>query len=312
MKHSFPIYKYGTRAKALKAAREWRDIKIVESHQNRIIQIEPKQDLTLDEVFEKTIEKRAKSFETNRKWRIWYKKYISSIIPGKTSFIKITWEDISNTLNSMVDNSSQDMINRITTIWSKMCSYAVYYEVIIKNPMVMLEVEDKKESKKVNKPRNKKLDMNDFVELLNDFPYRKNDTKEAFLEMTILIIMAYIGLRPAEIFVLSKSDFDLENRTIHIYRRLGSNTKEKNIEVSFGNKGYGRYVPYPNQLDELIKQLINTSLREELFYINGRYLNSNILSSDIYRITNGKLRAYMLRHAFANDLIINKENGKED
>lgn len=312
IKKSFPVYKYGSRAKAFQAAKQWRDVKLVETHQNIIIQIEPKQVLTLDEVFERTIEARAKSFETNRKWRIWYKKYITSIIPGKTSFIEITWQDISKTLNSMVDDSSQDMIDRITTIWKKMCAYAIYYEVIIKNPMVMLEVEDKTESKKPSKQRDKRFNMDLFVEVLNEFPYRKNDPREAFLEMTVLIIMAYVGLRPAEVFMLSKSNFDLKNRTILIQTRLGSNTKEKHVETSLGNKGYGRYVPYPEQLDELIKVLIDTSPREELFYINGRYLNSDIVSSDINRISNGKFRSYMLRHAFANDLIIDKDNEEED
>jgi len=124
--------------------------------------------------------------------------------------------------------------------------------------------------------------------------------------------MAYVGLRPAEVFVLNKCDFDLVNRTIHIYRRLGSTTKEKWVEVPLGNKGYERYVHYPKQLDELLKTLIDKSDSEKLFFINDKYLNSDILLNDVKRISDGKLRSYMLRHAFSNDLIINKENGKED
>jgi len=114
---SFLISRYAKKIDALEDAKRWRDEKLVESHQKIIVK--PKHKYTLDEIFEATISKRSKSFETNRKWRVWYKKYIESIIPGNTMFNTIDWDNVSLTLNTMIDNSTQDMINRITTIWKK-------------------------------------------------------------------------------------------------------------------------------------------------------------------------------------------------
>ena len=138
----------------------------------------------------------------------------------------------------MANTSSQDMINRITTIWSKMCSYAVAKKITATDRMAMHKVVGNTKSKAVVKSRNNKLDLDVFKQLLDEFPYRKNSVEEAFLEMSILIIMAYVGLRPAEVFILNKDNFDIENRTIHILMRLGSSTSEKNVQTSLGNKGH--------------------------------------------------------------------------
>ena len=299
---NFRAYGYVKENDALKAAITWRDIKLVEAHQNEIIV--PDHKYTLDDVFEKTIEMMGNSFETNRKWNLWYRKYITSKIPGNTPFINIEWELICSTLNSMANTSSQDMINRITTICSKMCSYAVAKKITATDRMAMHKVVGNTKSKAVVKSRNNKLDLDVFKQLLDEFPYRKNSVEEAFLEMSILIIMAYVGLRPAEVFILNKDNFDIENRTIHILMRLGSSTSEKNVQTSLGNKGYERIIPYPKQIDDLIDVLVKKYDGDKMFAINGKYINSNTLSADINRISNGEFRSYMLRHAFSNSLIL--------
>ena len=61
---NFRAYGYVKENDALKAAITWRDIKLVEAHQNEIIV--PDHKYTLDDVFEKTVEMMGNSFETNR------------------------------------------------------------------------------------------------------------------------------------------------------------------------------------------------------------------------------------------------------
>lgn len=305
---TFSTKKYGTVKATREEAENWRD-EAKRKIKNEVI-IQSNINYTLNDVFELTIKNMNQSFETKRKWRKWFNKYILAYVPKETLFKNITWDKhIQPSLNAMVNVSSQDLIDRVKSMWRKMCIYAYAKKITTSNEMLMSEVSGPIKSKAVTSKRNNKIDMQEFNNLLNEFASHKRDKKIAFLETTALVLMAYLGMRPAEVFVLSKKDFNLEDRTIHLYRRLGSTTTEKYVETSLGNKGYERYIPYPSDLDEMIKTLIENYDKDKLFSVNGVYLNSDYLSNDVKRISKGKIRPYMLRHAFINDLIINKNKG---
>lgn len=306
---NFPVIYYGSETAAYNAARKWRDSKRAEVHQDVIVKDSK---ITIDEVFEKTLQSLSQSFETKRKWRLWYYKYVLRFITGDMPFSDITWDDhIKPSLDAMVNDCSQDLIDRIKSIWRKMCSYAYSRDLVRKNQFTLSETSGPILSKASIEPRNQKVDMAELRDLLNVFDEHKNDERLAYVEISAIKLMAYLGLRPAEVFVLNKNDFDLKNRTINIYRRLGSSKDERYVETSLGNKGYKRLVPYPSSLDDLINELIENSEDGKLFTVGGVFINSNTLSGDVHRISKGKITPYMLRHAFSNHLVVNKKKDKE-
>lgn len=124
--------------------------------------------------------------------------------------------------------------------------------------------------------------------------------------MLALHIMYYTGIRPAECYALTKSNIDLENRTITICQSVSTDDNRIGFISRTKNETSIRTIPYPCELDSVFEELYLMSnddllfLRDKNSLFTGEYVAMKIRNN-----TSSNFTAYKLRHQFATDLVLN-------
>lgn len=240
--------------------------------------------------------------ETQRKYRIFYNKYIHN---KNKELSKITRADILDDLNKMVDIASDDTINRVLSIWKKIFAVAIAKEYINKD--ITIHITPPKSHKLLEKKTLHYTDekiVNDIVGRLKTSNISENNKK-----MLPLIIMTifYTGMRPCECFALNKDDINLKKKTLRINKEVGSN-KEKIWCIRIcKTKESNRVIPLSNKVLPYIKIALKDN-DKKLLFPNQDTFYTNVIGLAIHRVAKSigyDFHLYQLRHAFITKLFLN-------
>ena len=309
--NSFHEIEYGSKSLAFKAAVNDRD-KIRNILNTTGIKI--KRVPTLAEVYEEKKKIFMLSEETNRKYDVLFRNYLSDL--SDVPIDKIKARDISISLNKMIEKS-QDEINRLFGLWKKIYHTAVMNDYVYVDMTLKVQVPV---SEKIVIPKdvNMTCSIDDVFDALMNYGY-SDDTKYNCKVLAYAFrINYYMGMRPAELFALTRSDFDLVNKTVNIDKSIGTKKTDKSPETNRPEKVIKktktissiRKIPLP---DICIADVIEVLKFAKFEHVFKRY-DGNLMHSDYYStlVLNAskkagiKFNAYMLRHNFATELTLNK------
>lgn len=258
-----------------------------------------KANTTLDDVFDEVFDLFPMRQETRRKYEIYYGKYIQDNILIKN----VTRAYILGQLNTMILDCSDDTINRVLSIWRKICKTAIIKEYISIDPTLSITAPKSQKIKKDKKDvRISRDELDEVKENIN-----KRFIKESKQVNMALEVMWYCGLRPCECFALSKSD--IKDGYIDVYKELGSDmvtqaNKRATVVRKSKTDASIRKVPIPKKLQDLLDDYKVSG--EILFPTeNGDYFNVTNLCGRLYGL-GLDFRMYKLRHAVASKLVKNK------
>ena len=161
---------------------------------------------------------------------------------------------------------------------------------------------EKVEHKKITVKRKQTITQDEFNELLEMIETHCTNKYDCFLIVSALKIMRYTGMRPSEVYALTKDDIDFKNHTIRVNKAVGSNSSEKYAVITTKTALSNRLIPYPSKLQIVLERLPEGFMFKRE---NGQLLNGDFVSDKIRIYSKGKYRAYMLRHQFSTDLITN-------
>ena len=285
---TFSIKKYGKR-KAFELAREERD---------RFILSKKKvyDDITLEELLNEVNDLFLCSKKTEIKRRNTYNKFIKEY-NKPIKYIKSN--DIQTCLNSHVLDCTNDTLSRIFSLWKLLFKTALikdYIDIDMTAKVIMPK------SKKITVKRKQTITQDEFNELLEMIETHCTNKYDCFLIVSALKIMRYTGMRPSEVYALTKDDIDFKNHTIRVNKAVGSNSSEKYAVITTKTALSNRLIPYPSKLQIVLERLPEGFMFKRE---NGQLLNGDFVSDKIRIYSKGKYRTYMLRHQFSTDLITN-------
>lgn len=261
-------------------------------------------DKTLEEVFYENFDLFPVREETKRKYVCEYNKYIKDDIMIKN----INRAYITNNLNSMIKDCSDDTIQRVFTIWKKIFKTAIINEYVINNPTdgIICPKSQKIIVKKRDKGEEVKRETLDKIEdcIRDSFKGESNQV------ITALEVMWYCGLRPCEVFALNKSD--IKNGYINVNKELGSDiatgveyvdNENRNIIRKCKTEASNRLVPIPSKLQEILNKY---SVEGEIMFPNRKntYFNVSNVGNRISKF-GIPFNMYQLRHTVATRLVTN-------
>ena len=297
---SFPIKKYGTRAKALEMAKKHRDEVRVKIANDMIVK---EKHCTLDEVFEGWLSIYNCTLKTQDKLRGTYRKYIKEYFGADRDFASIKFDDIQKCLNNMVSICKDDTIQRARSIWNKMFRYAVGKDIVTKDETYNV-ITPKSDIITIKKPMTTSFD--DMMNTIHLLDQKIENRRDSLLMQGALLIICYTGMRPAEVMALDKKNIDFDYMSIYVCQSVGSTTTERNTIKKTKNENSIRYIPIVEGLIPVLNKLYEISTDDLLFRRdNGEIMNGNFLSSACQRVTGNKFRPYTLRHQFSTDLLTN-------
>ena len=297
---SFPFKKYGTKQKALEAAKKHRDeIKAMLANK----QIVKVKHYTLEEVFNGMMSISPAAIATKKKVRCTYNKYIKSFIGANRDFASIKFDDIQKCLNKMVSIAKDDTIQRAHSIWESMYHYAVAKDIVVKDETYNV-TRPKSDIITIKKPMTTSFEeLTDVLKLIDT---KIENRRDSLLMQAALLIMYFTGMRPAEVMALDKKNIDLNRMSIYVCQSVGSTSTESNTIKKPKTENSIRYIPIDPRLIPVFNKLYAMS-SEGLLFIrdNGELMNGNFLSSACQRLTKNQFRPYTLRHQFSTDLLTN-------
>lgn len=293
---SFSSKEYGGKKMALEIAKDYRDKMRADFTPARLTVC------TLDDLMalkEKTL---THSVATNTAQRNFYNNYIRPYV-GNIDIKDVTASDIQLTLNNLVATKQQDTINRLLTLWKQLYKTAIIHDLADKD--LTYKVITPK-SDMIQTKKDTTTTVAELEEICETLYKKMNSKRTAILISHALHIMFYTGLRPQEVYALTRSDIDPNRRTIRINKSVGSNSQDTGVIVNAKTPQSVRTLYYPTHLDAVFSDLLNNQ-GELLFETNKGVLTGRYVSITISRLRPAgcKFNQYDLRHQFATDLIAN-------
>lgn len=295
---TFSIKKYGTKQKALLAAKKFRDETKVKLSNDMLVK---EKRASLEEVFKKALDLDQNSYNTRRKEESIFYHHFAPAVDIKRDIKSIKFDDIQNQLNSMTENCSQNMIKRAFSIWKKCFRYAIADDYILKDETYKVRVP---KSELISKKKEQSTSYSQVVEVLDQIDTRVKNSRNKMLYKNAIWIMLYTGMRPSEVFALEVDAIDFEDRVIHVYQRIGSTSKNRYAVVKPKTDSSVRDIMYRSDLDEALHELCDNSVDGYLFMKkDGKLVNGDEFSSMLHRVSDGSFRAYTLRHQYSTDML---------
>lgn len=309
--NSFHEIEYGSKSLAFKAAVNDRD-KIRNILNTTGIKI--KRVPTLAEVYEEKKKIFMLSEETNRKYDVLFRNYLSDL--SDVPIDKIKARDISISLNKMIEKS-QDEINRLFGLWKKIYHTAVMNDYVYVDMTLKVQVPV---SEKIVIPKdvNMTCSIDDVFDALMNYGYSDDTKYNGKVLAYAFRINYYLGLRPAELFALTKNDFDLVNKLVNIDKSIGTKKTDKSSDKIRPDKVIKktktassiRTIPLPDICIGDVMEVMKFARYEHVFKrYDGELMHSDYYSTLVLNASKKagiKFNAYMLRHNFATELTLNK------
>lgn len=238
----------------------------------------------------------------------------------KKDILKVTTSDVQSSINAYCLNHTQAQMNHAMCIWRQIYKAALTAEipVIDRSQMVIVP-----KSKIVRKKKDNSITYEQFV-LFADELLKYNCTNETGRHRSAAIwyacqIMLYTGLRPQEVYALSKSDIDLESMQISINKSVGSTSTSERQIVPVKTIYSDAIIPISTQLKPILEQMIAWSKNDELLLadIDGKPFDIDLVCTLIVNVSRKckskygfTFNQYKLRHLFSKDLFEANVNPK--
>lgn len=286
---TFSFKKYSNKSIALSEAKKYRDEMRYKLNIKSFL-IPEEYDLSgLYELRKVLIPKEA---ETERKLDYYFKKYFDPNLVIN----KVTPADIQCSLNKMTSTCTDDTIKRVLSMWRDL--YKVCY-------MKELNISDKTlavippKSRVIKVKREMDYDMNNFQDLLDKIIKYNNCHYDSYLISLSLRIMYVTGMRPAEVYALTKKDINLDSKTITI-------NKSSNGELTITKNDYSNdVIPISESSIPLFKEVLKLKNNQLFIRKDGKLLDSRYVTHVCNEVSKGTFRPYMMRHKFSTELLDN-------
>jgi len=262
---------------------------------------------TVQDMFDFAMESYPYSFETKRKHKLLFNKYISH---KDKRMQELTRADIVEDLNNMVEDASDNTIAHVLSIWKNdIIITALSKDIIYRDLTLGIR---KPESHLIATPRTNEVDkatVDKVKELiLNSIQNHYN----AHIACYLIDVLYYTGMRPAEAEALTKSD--IRDGYIFVTKELGSSRDDQVTVRRCKTKDSVRSIPIHPELKPILDELMEYAEEEQLFLRwDGQYMTSGWIGNIITRLckANGiKFNLYRLRHNMATTLVTNNVDQK--
>ena len=300
----FTASEYSSEAECLNAACRHRDIKRAELASAGFAE---DKNLTMDECFQIHCAKKHMPANTRRLMESNYKNYIQPDF-GTRSVSSITALEIEESLTVLRNDRSDDVINRVYSLWRAIISTARKLRAVRYN--VTEEVQVPKSRYYPKEKTTKYITDETFrkaLEELSHFSKREPAQYNATLLSYLLIVCRYTGLRPSEAFALKRSNVNLEGKSIRIDCAYGSDENGRAI-VATKTRNSIREIPLTFAAELALRSAMAMSANEFIFTKwQGKLFNStdvgNTLATVCKRGNIERFSIYSLRHQFSSDMI---------
>lgn len=240
--------------------------------------------------------------ETKRKHRIYFERYIHNESPIKS----LNQGMILESLNDMVNDCSDDTINRIFSIWKRIVKTALVKEYISRDFTVGIVVPKSHRLYKQKRPASTSKETLDLI--IDEISDSGLSSYERESYKLFMLTMYYTGARPGEVFALLKSD--VHDDYISITKEIGSSLDEHHVVRTCKTDSSIRNIPICKELKPILKRAIYLSQCDILFATEDNdYYDSNNVSTKIRHYSNKlgiEFHLYQLRHLFSSDLVKNQ------
>lgn len=262
---------------------------------------------TVDDMFKKFLDTTPFSFQTKRKHKLLYQKYIHH---KDVKMQELTRADILEDLNAMVDVASDWTISKVLTIWrNDIIQTALINDIIFRDLTLGIK---KPDSHLVSIPKTHEVDKDTLDEVKKLIAGHVENPYNARIINFLLDILYYTGMRPAEALALTKQD--ICDGRISITKELGSSQDEDNVIRRCKTRDSIRSIPIHPKLQPIIDDLVDYAERDELFLKwDGQYMDSSWIGNIIRRLCKKagiEFNMYRLRHNMATSLVTNKVDQK--
>lgn len=236
--------------------------------------------------------------QTQKKYKCMFNKYIHS----DKKITKLTKEDIILSLNAMIENASDDTINRVFFTYRRIVKTAIIKDYIQKD--ITYGIVPPKSHYIVKEKREKITDKETINLVANLCSEKMLDSFDREQYPLMLWFLYHTGCRPCEMFALLKSD--IHNDYISINKEIGSSLTENNVVRQCKTPLSNRNIPITDGLKDIIEKSLKLSKNDILFPTkNGGYHNSTKVGDNIRHLCkkrNIEFNMYQIRHLFSTDL----------
>ena len=306
---AFTVKDYGTTTLAHDAAIHYRDQAIAQGKVQKTNQSIIEKAYTVQFAFERSIVFKSKTKETVRKWRLWFNKYFKPYANKPLAELKAA--DISEHLNSYVDQISNGMMSTLLSLWRQIYNAAILDDVIHVN---YADVVPKPISKKMITPRPVMTNTAALQQIIISISRHRGNNRKAWYDNQLIIyallLMYYLGIRPAECFAIKRNAIDFKKQTISIGPRIGSTASDELTIVLPKTPQSVRELPLIPEVVLILRNLMKYSKYDLLFQrFDGSFMCSRWFSRKIRWCCKKEgidFHAYQLRHYFAKRLMDNR------
>lgn len=295
-----PIDDFETPGQALAVAVKIRDETLAKMGQGYTVSQFP----TVQQIYEKTFTLFPVRIKTKYRHDIFFRNGIGDLALSPIN--KITSAQIQETLNVYGKTHTSRQTQGLLAVWRRIYKTSAMMNVNIIDRTVAVKIPECME----DDPRPKSIspeDLETFCEVLKD--YNKTSLVGSYRSHAIYYavqIMRYTGMRPNEVFALTKNDINLVTGFITINKSVRSTT-ETLIDIGRTKTDKSkRSIPIPDDLRPILKECLAWSKHDFLLAdFHGNLFEIDEVSQTVNHVAKrAKVRftLYMLRHQFSTDL----------
>ncbi len=277
---------------------------------------------TFNDIYEEYMElegkhKYAKS--TLNYYHVNHQMYIKDNI-GNKKLTSLKYKQVQKYFNNLSKTYNIPTIRNIRKIFAVTFRYALKHGYIKENPIPYLQLPKDNQPKVISKTITDD-DLQKIVQSIQTVdkynPYHRDmDAKFTSSAYAIAILIGrYTGLRVSEVLALEKSDFNFENKTMKVQRRIeyaGLRKSEVYLTEKLKSKNCRAILPISDQLAEILKKWFEINPYEYVICnYKGKLVHPEVLNKRIRDVSHSlgiHFRFHMLRHTYATELIMSDIN----
>lgn len=266
---------------------------------------------TLDEVYKDamSISSNTLAQATKTYYEFTYKNHIKDKL-GKRKMISLTYRDIQNVINA--DGKSYPTAKNIKKVLNLIYKYALRQGIVKENIVRLTTIDAKNEEDSESRNISEEQINKVLEEIVKHSKYGPKCYDSEWLNRNYcvaIVIGKYTGLRVSEVLALEKTDFDFENNTIDICKRLehhGLKKEELHSTTVLKTANSKAVIPLVGPLkQEMIKWFDITPFEHVIADQDGNYISPSTMNSRFQYVSKKlgfRFTFHMLRHFYSSKL----------